>query len=160
MAALCVSQSTMSQAEQIGRCAMNVRPAAPIPDVHETWSHVARNAFAADGTAAGYLQVTLLIAVTRGDAPPCLAPYLIEELTTAPDGSIAGLIVPTNMDYPSFVFEPITIDPAMVVDWRFAYALRAPHFGEYQRRHSLGDVSDQELIEMGLSPDPVPSTWQ
>lgn len=136
------------------------RPSAPIEGVTQSWPLVERNAFAADGSGAEYLSVTLLIAVSRGDGPPCLAPYYVEKLEKSAEGELSGSIVPTSMDNPVFFDRIVVIDPAMIVDWYYAPTFDALRFGHFQTRQQLGQVNADVLIDAKLSPDPVPPTWQ
>lgn len=56
----------MAQADSALPHCMAIRPVDIMPAAQDSWPLVARNAFAADGTA-GYLSLTLLIPVVRGD---------------------------------------------------------------------------------------------
>jgi hypothetical protein len=125
----------------------------------DSWPAVLENAFDADGNGHAQLSVSVLIAVSRGDAAPCLASYLIEGLQTAANGTIKGKITPTNMDYPVFFSKDVIVDPAMIVDWRYVPKGAELAFGMYRMRTPLTDASKAELAALGLQPTAMPPGW-
>ena len=152
--------ATLAHADDVPFCPdLSLRPAVPVTAAQESWPLVARNAFAADGTGEQYLHITLLLPVVRGDSPPCLAAYIVEDLRKSETGEITGVIIPTSMDNPVFFNESVAIDPARIVDWRYTPDVEGLRFGNYLLRQRFGD-SEAALLQSGLSPTPVPATWQ
>ncbi len=128
--------------------------------VRDSWPYVLQNAFDENGAGHAHLSLRMLIAVSRGDAAPCLASYTVESLQMSASGKITGTIIPTSMDYPVFFFEKATIDPAMIVDWRYVPKGSELAFGVYRMREVLTDPTEAELSGLGLQRSAIPSDWK
>lgn len=63
------------------------------------------------------------------------------------------------MDNPVFFYDPVAVDPAMIVDWSYADASDAPIYGRFALRQDIGD-DVRALLESGFAPAPVPPAWQ
>ncbi len=128
--------------------------------VRDSWPYVLQNAFDENGMGHAHLSLRVLIAVSRGDAAPCLASYMVESLQMSANGTVTGTIIPTNMDSPVFFFEKVTIDPTMIADWRYVPEGAELAYGAYRTRALLTDPTDAELSGLGLQPSALPPGWE
>jgi hypothetical protein len=140
-------------------CASLPATEAQTAAVRDSWPVVLRNAFDADGSGHEHLSLTVLIPISRSDAPPCLASYLISNLHLSPDETIIGDVIPTSRDYPVFFYEQVTVDPALIIDWRYVPPGGDLAFGGYRTRALLANPTDVDLAGLGLQPSVKPSDW-
>ncbi len=160
MAAPVAESAQAEQAPAVPLCTLIATPVGmQSAAVRDSWPRVLKNAFGADGKVDAQLSLTLMIPVSRGGAAPCLADYFVERLHMSPDGVVTGAIVPTSRDYPMFVYDPVIVDPEMIIDWRFAPNGVQLAFGGYTTRASLKNPTDAQLAELGLQPQYIPPDW-
>jgi hypothetical protein len=128
------------------------------PDaVRDSWQVVLRNAFSDDGQGHPGLEASVLISVDRGGSAPCFADYLIKNFQLSAAGEVIAEIQPTNRDYPVFFFDRITIDPTMIIDWRYMESETTLQYGNFAMRENRDPAL---MFGYDLSQNPLPPGWK